>query len=137
METQEMYLNCLCNENMEKAYLERELKMVDGEKKAILRFKLRDLEFTKETDNFFDTLIEIRKELEPRNIKLLCKGCCKNIAPSRMSIEMGAGVIAYIMELGKQATEKVSIFDECTINEYANVDEQLEFVEQWYESLKR
>ena len=54
----------------------------------------------KEGDNYFDTLIDLRVELEKLDIKLLCKGCCKNIYPSGMLLSMGAGRKAYTLIFG-------------------------------------
>lgn len=130
-----IYLDCVTDENIQKACMEIMYKTVGDEEKSVITFKLGDLMIEKEADDFFNALILVRKELEPKNIMLLCKGSCKNIAPSRMSMDMGSGIIAYKMELGKQATERVNIFDGCAVDEYSTVSEQLEFIDQWYESL--
>ncbi|MCR4803173.1 MAG: hypothetical protein K5895_09245 [Lachnospiraceae bacterium] len=45
----------------------------------------------KEGDNYFETLIELRRELEKMDIKLLCKGGCENVYPSGMILNMGTG----------------------------------------------
>ena len=89
-------------------------------------------------DNYFDTLIKLREELEKLNIKLLCKGCCKNVYPSGMLLCMGAGRNAYTLIYGEQAkmNSLVDIFDSCSIDEYATIQEQLEYFEEWTCSLK-
>ena len=92
----------------------------------------------KEGDNYFDTLIKLREELEKLNIKLLCKGCCKNVYPSGMLLCMGAGRNAYTLIYGEQAkmNSLVDIFDSCSIDEYATIQEQLEYFGEWTCSLK-
>ena len=102
---------------------------------TILRFTLY---LKKEGDNYFDTLIKLREELEKLNIKLLCKGCCKNVYPSGMLLCMGAGRNAYTLIYGEQAkmNSLVDIFDSCSIDEYATIQEQLEYFEEWTCSLK-
>ncbi|MDE5782646.1 MAG: hypothetical protein K2I03_14415 [Lachnospiraceae bacterium] len=78
----------------------------------------------KEGDNYFETLIELRQELEKMNIKLLCKGCCKNVYPSEMLLNMGAVRKAYTLIYGEQAKMNllVDIFDSCSIEEYATIE---------------
>lgn len=93
----------------------------------------------KEGDNYFETLIEIRQELEKMNIKLLCKGCCKNVYPSGMLLNMGSGRKAYTLIYGEQAKmdSLVDIFESCSIDEYATIEQQSEYFESWIMSLRR
>lgn len=90
-------------------------------------------------DNYFDTLIKLREELEKSNIKLLCRGCCKNVYPSGMLLCMGAGRNAYTLIYGEQARTDslVDIFASCSVDEYATIEEQLEYFEEWTHSLRR
>jgi hypothetical protein len=80
-------------------------------------------------------MVGIRRELEKDGIRLRCYGASKNVYPSRMSIEMGAGAQAYKMTMGQQATDLVSIFASGPDVEPATVDEQRAFFEAWGESL--
>lgn len=96
-----------------------------------------DICISKKADNYFEALIGIRRELEKKGIKLLCKGCCRNVYPSAMILEMGSGEKAYSLTMGKQARmdSLVNIFEECKIEEYASIDEQYKFFQKWLTSI--
>lgn len=103
-----------------------------------LIFLLGDLKISKRADNFFEALVEIRRELEEDDIKLLCKGCCMNVYPSAMLLGMGAGEKAYVLNLGEQAkmSSLVNIFETCKLEEYASISEQYNFFNKWCGSKK-
>ena len=94
---------------------------------------------TAEADNYFYALRELRKKAEAENIKILCKGCCKNVYPSPMILSMGDAIKAYTLTLNQPAVMKdlVEIFDPCELSEYATVDEQEEFYNQWINSITK
>ncbi len=96
-----------------------------------------DKKISKYADNFFDALLELRKELEELGIHLLCKGCSKTVYPSAMQLNMGEGRQAYDLTLGKQASNNmiVDIFAPCNENEYASAEEQHSYFLKWIESL--
>lgn len=96
-----------------------------------------DIFITKLADNFFEALIEVRKELEKKEIKLLCKGCCRNVYPSAMLLGMGSGRKAYSLVIGQQAklSSLVDIFELCPKDEYASIDEQYAFYIKWCDSI--
>lgn len=98
--------------------------------------KIGDISITKQADTFFEALIEIRKELEAKGIKLLCKGCSRNVYPSAMILDMGSGRKAYTLTMGEQAkmNSLVDIFEPCQIEEYATVEEQYNFFNKWINS---
>ena len=114
------------------------IELTENQDSVTIKFSLGKLVLKKEGDNYFDTLIKLREELEKLNIKLLCKGCCKNVYPSGMLLCMGAGRNAYTLIYGEQAkmNSLVDIFDSCSIDEYATIQEQLEYFEEWTCSLK-
>ena len=64
-------------------------------------------------ENFFDALLALRKELEKRNIQILCNGAAENVYPSTMQLAMGDGRLAYKLYLGQQARmlDLVDIFE--------------------------
>ena len=99
--------------------------------------KMENICIEKKANSFFEALVEIRRELEKKGIKLLCKGCCRNVYPSGMILEMGSGRKAYSLTMGKQAeiNSLVDIFETCQIEDYASVDEQYIFFEQWCDSI--
>lgn len=119
--------------------VEKDAKMEFGvkNKDAWISITIDDFNIEKTGENYFDTLIEIREILESKNIKLLCKGCCKYVYPSAMIISMGRGQKAYQLEMGKQAKMEslVDIFDACSSEEYATIEEQKQFFNEWCNSL--
>lgn len=125
---------CIEKEQDRKAVIE----LTENQDSVTIKFSLGELVLKKEGDNYFDTLIKLREELEKLNIKLLCKGCCKNVYPSGMLLCMGAGRNAYTLIYGEQAkmNSLVDIFDSCSIDEYATIQEQLEYFEEWTCNLK-
>lgn len=70
-------------------------------------------------------------------IKFLCKGAKLNVKPSRMASQMSAGLVAYEMTLGKQATNEdiVHLFDYEEDNLTNNPQEQIDFFKKWLASL--
>lgn len=131
----EMYsVICIEKEQNRNALIE----LTENEDSVTIRLSLGGLVIEKEEDNYFDTLIKIREELEKSNIKLLCKGCCKNVYPSAMLLCMGEGRNAYALKYGEQAkmNSLVDIFDPCSIDEYATIQEQLEYFEEWICSIR-
>ena len=87
--------------------------------------------------DYFTAMIEIRRELETDGILLKCYGASKNVYPSRMALDMGAGWKAYKTTLGQQAktSDLVSIFESGPDVEPATVEEQKAFHEAWFDSL--
>jgi hypothetical protein len=87
--------------------------------------------------DFFEALVELRKELEKEGLLLLCYGASLNVYPSRMSREMAAGRAAYKATLGKQARREhlVQIFEQGPDIIPTSVQRQREFFEAWLKSL--
>ncbi|WP_373778717.1 hypothetical protein [Glaesserella sp.] len=86
-------------------------------------------------NDFFDCLCQL-KEKHP-DIILYCKGYKRNVYPSRMTRQMGKGLKAYEMTLGKQATREdlVGIFDFEDQDLTSSNNEQKNFYEKWLYSL--
>ena len=97
----------------------------------------RTIYFSK-SDNIFDSVVELRKKLELKNIYLLCNASAINVYPSGMQKEFG-GTKAYKLQMGKQATlsDVVDIFDYDSELKIGSVKEQEEFYENWLESLRK
>lgn len=121
--------------------IEREgiIQAYENEDDVKIVMKMEDMFIEKQADNFFEALIEIRRELEEKSIKLLCKGCCRNVYPSGMLLGMGSGRKAYSLTMGKQAEMSllVDIFETCKIDEYASIEEQYNFFDMWCNSIRR
>lgn len=97
-----------------------------------------------EADNFktvyegrdmYVCLAKIRADFP--HITFLCKGAKLNVKPSRMASQMSAGLVAYEMTLGKQATNEniVHLFDYEEENLTNNPQEQIDFFKKWLASL--
>ena len=97
----------------------------------------RTIYFSK-SDNIFDSVVELRKKLELKNIYLLCNASVINVYPSGMQKEFG-GTKAYKLQMGKQAVlaDVVDIFDYDSELKIGSVKEQEEFFESWIESLRK
>ena len=97
----------------------------------------RTIYFSK-SDNIFDSIVELRKKLELKNIYLLCNASVINVYPSGMQKEFG-GTKAYKLQMGKQAIliDVVDIFDYDSELKIGSVKEQEEFYENWIESLRK
>ena len=71
------------------------------------------------------------------HITFLCKGAKINVKPSRMASQMSAGLVAYEMTLGQQATNDdiVHLFDYEEENLTNDLQEQIDFFRKWLASL--
>jgi hypothetical protein len=88
----------------------------------------------RETD-LYKAMQALRKHLEAKGGQLLCAGARPDVVPSGMSRDMGGGRKAYVIQLGKQATEFVDIFAYAEPAAVGTVQQQREFVEAWWASL--
>ncbi|MBM9488451.1 hypothetical protein JBE38_21195 [Pseudomonas sp. ICBG1301] len=113
--------------------------------KTVIRYDARNclVKFS-EAENFkkpyygkdiFTCLGKVRADFP--HMKFLCKGAKINVMPSRMASQMSAGLVAYEMTLGKQATGKdiVHIFDYEEENLTNNPQDQIDFFKKWLASL--
>ena len=101
-----------------------------------LKIEIERAIYFSKSDNIFDSVVELRKKLELKNIYLLCNASVINVYPSGMQKEIG-GTKAYKLQMGKQATlsDVVDIFDYDSELKISSVEEQKEFYENWIESL--
>nr|WP_314115032.1 hypothetical protein [uncultured Leptotrichia sp.] len=100
-----------------------------------LKIEIERAIYFSKSDNIFDSVVELRKKLELKNIYLLCNASVINVYPSGMQKEFG-GTKAYKLQMGKQATltDVVDIFDYDNELKIGSVKEQEEFYESWLES---
>lgn len=106
--------------------------------KVFLKLDYNNESIIKESENFFQALIEIRLVLEKKNIFIQCNGASKCLYPSPMQLSMGVGRRAYINALGKQAKNEdiVDIFDKNDDLEFVSIKEQEEFHQRWIQSFR-
>lgn len=87
-------------------------------------------------ENYLSAFQEFRDKMFQLGYGLMCNGSRLNVIQSGM---MAASDRAYLVELGKQALMKdvVHIWDYAEINIFPNSQEQKEYAEKWYSSLRR
>ena len=127
-------VKCVYNEKKESAIL----NIMENEETVTIHFESTFFQLKLTGKNYFEVLVKLRGELEKEGIKLLCKGCAKNVYPSGMISHMGMGRNAYTLFLGLPARmdSLVDIFNECSESEYASVLEQQVYFEQWIRSIE-
>lgn len=97
---------------------------------------VKEIELGSCGSDFFNTLIDIRKELEKDNYIICCNGTRKNFYPSNMSLQMSKGKVGYLLEFGVRASNKARTFDLCDKLEcMSTVSSQLAFFKKWKESI--
>ena len=90
-------------------------------------------------DDYFEAFLRVRRSLEDDGCELLCKGCAVDVWPSGTSRDMGGGVRAYEMSLGKPASTSslVDIFEPDPRVRYSQVSDQEEYFQRWLNSLRQ
>ena len=124
-------INIINNGKIEK----NKLFLSEIEDEINLKIEIERAIYFSKSDNIFDSVLELRKKLELKNIYLLCNASAINVYPSGMQKEFG-GTKAYKLQMGKQATlnDVVDIFDYDNELKIGSVKEQEEFYESWIES---
>lgn len=107
----------------------------DVENSCILKLGIPNDNIEVKSHNFFDCLYKI-KEKYP-DILIYCKGYKINVYPSRMTLQMSSGLMAYEMKMGYAATRDniVNIFDFDNIDLTSSNKLQEEFYRKWLASL--
>lgn len=90
---------------------------------------------TERAADAFEALVRVRRRLEPDNWFLAVAGARRDTYPSGMARDQGGGLRAYVLQMGRPATELVSIFDDAPRELVAGVDEQLEYSQRVARSL--
>ena len=119
-EIEKLNVSCIINGVVDNAVLELQ---EDNDCRIILT--VGNNTYSSGAEHFWGALTELRKQLEEHNIKLLCQGCCMNVYPSPMILDMGDARKAYKMKLGYTAKmeDLVFIFDPCDPDDYASMKE--------------
>ena len=104
-----------------------------------LSWTMNDLNINGEAtaDDYFDCLLQIREIFEKTNMKILCNGARYDVYPSRMSRQMGKGIKAYAVTMGKQAMEDslVDIFESADLVKIGTIQQQRDYYNDWLDSL--
>jgi hypothetical protein len=93
--------------------------------------------FSRKSNDYFGALIHIRRELEAKQIRLLCWGARKDVWPSGMQRDMGGGMTAYqLLGDGTNNPDARSIFEYASPETIGTVDEQKDNAEKWYQKAR-
>ncbi|MDG9923344.1 MULTISPECIES: hypothetical protein [unclassified Pseudomonas] len=113
-----------------------EVELIYSEQPASVRAIFADgNELTGTGADIFSSFLNLRESL-PGCI-FQCKGAKINVHPSRMSSQMGGGLIAYELSMGYPAkrSDLVNIFTPDTVKDEVLPAEQREFFKRWIQSL--
>ena len=126
-------INIINNGKIEK----NKLFLSEIEDEINLKIEIERTIYFSKSGNIFDSIVELRKKLELKNIYLLCNASVINVYPSGMQKEFG-GTKAYKLQMGKQATlnDVVDIFDYDSELKIGSVKEQEEFYENWLDCFR-
>jgi len=113
-----------------------ELSYDEDSQSCILSLTYRDQTISVQASDYFEALCQIRLQLEAQQIQLLCYGASRNVYPSGMARDMGQGLRAYKLTMGKHAAmaDLVDIFTTGTDIQPVTVEEQRLFYESWLTS---
>jgi hypothetical protein len=105
----------------------------DVKNRCLLTCRYRDKTISSDATDFFEALVSIRRQLQADGLAPYCYGASLNVFPSGMARDMGQGLKAYKLTLGKHAksADLVDIFDEGTDVAPADVDAQEQFYRDW------
>ena len=112
------------------------LFLLEIEDEINLKIEIKNVIYFSKGDNIFDSIVELRKKLESKDIYLLCNASVVNIYPSPMQKDFG-GTKAYKLQMGKQAVlaDVVDIFDYNNELKIGSVEKQKKIYENWLKSL--
>lgn len=103
-----------------------------------IHFAYRESALEAEASDYFEALCQVRRKLEEEELIPFCYGASLDVYPSGMARDMGAGLKAYKLTLGKHVTKEslVDIFAEGLDMIPAYVARQREYFEQWVNGAK-
>ncbi len=98
-----------------------------------IQIKYRDDIIEEEASDYFEALCRVRQKLAKEYLIPFCYGASLNVFPSGMARDMGAGIKAYKLTMGKNAkmSDLVGIFDEGPDVIPATVENQRAYFEDW------
>ncbi len=87
--------------------------------------------------DYFEAMCQIRKKLEAEGWRPVCYGSSRQVYPSGMCRDMGLGLKAYRLQIGRHAglADLISILDTGPDVEPSSVEEQEQFFQEWLRSL--
>jgi hypothetical protein len=101
-----------------------------------IAFRFRGRVLEEDASDYFEALCRVRLRLEEEKLIPFCYGASLNVYPSGMARDMGAGMKAYRLTIGRQAKDLVGTFDEGADVIPATVARQREYFDEWLASKK-
>jgi len=125
------------SESLAATLVQSSIEVGDDESVCRLELSFNDGDVLGTGPDFFEALLSLRRQLEPKGLLLSVYGASRNVWPSGMSRSMGLGVKAYRMTKGKQALtpDLVNIFATGSDVEPVTIAEQEQFKSDWFASL--
>jgi hypothetical protein len=109
-----------------------------AERICSLELTYGDRRFQADGPDYFDALCRIREQLAVVGHTLHCYGASRNVFPSGMARDMGAGLKAYRLQMGRSSdlADLVSIFASGPDVEPVSVADQEAFYDAWLRSFR-
>jgi hypothetical protein len=100
-----------------------------------ISLKFRDSQLIASDRDYFEALCRLREQLAGLDLSPLCYGACRNVFPSGMLRDMGDGLRAYRLQLGRRAKpDVVEIFASGDDLDIVSVETQRQFYDAWLQS---
>ena len=90
--------------------------------------------YTATGPDMFETLVRLRRQLEPDGLTVAVQGARRDTYPSGMARDMGGGMTVYILRPGRRGSrdDLVNTLDDAPPDQLATVDEQRAFADAWH-----
>ena len=116
--------------------IEATLERKPQDKSCRILLEAEGIKETSTSTDYFASFADVRKNLAKKKVFPLCYGASRNVWPSAMARDMGQGLRAYKLELGKHSEEMVHIFDTGDDIDPVTPEEQKEFSYKWFHTPK-
>lgn len=105
---------------------------------CLITFRYRDRIIEASATDYFEAFAQIRLQLEPERLIPFCYGASLNVFPSGMARDMGSGLSAYRLTIGRRASrdDLVRIFDSGHDVIPSSVANQKQHYDDWIQSPK-
>jgi len=86
--------------------------------------------------DYFACLISVRRELEAEGLVVCCQGARRDVWPSGMGRDMGAGLVAYALTIGRapRQDEQVLVLAPADPDLIGTVADQEQYRDAWWRS---
>ena len=110
----------------------------EDDEACCLTFRCSHGEFKANAADYFEAMCIIRGELQKIGLFPICNGASLNVFPSGMGRDMGRGLMAYRLEIGRHATRQdmLFIFGCAAALQPVGVEEQAAFYQEWLRSIR-